>query len=398
MTLKARLSEIARSSDLAAIGFCTADPFPEVEDSLRDAVVSGRSASLGFTFTAPMIATDPRASFPWAETLVVVAYPYLPAAGRPPSCRRGAGRVARFATEDHYVPLLAVLDGLRGVLEEAGFRAAVMFDDNRLVDRAVAVRSGIAWWGKSTMVLTPGTGPWILLGSIVTDADIPYDEPMQRNCGLCEACIPACPTGAIVAPGVLDSRRCLAAMAQSPGSSPVEFRDAMGDRFYGCDDCLTVCPPGERLAVATSTESGGVDLLEILATADRPLRRRFGHFYVPRNEARFLRRNAIVALGNAGGTQFIGVLAGLLGHPDGLLRAHAAWALGRGGGPIAAAALNAARITEHTAEVLAEIDRALVMCRAGGTGSSLSHQCRRDSSDGEDAVVAVSKWRVKPKG
>ena len=361
MTLETRLREIARSVDLAAIGFCSAEPFPEVEQSLLDAVESGRSGSLGFTFRDPTTASDPGSSFPWAESLVVVGHSYLPDAGRPPEATEsGYGRVARFATGDHYIPLRRGLDLLREALVAAGHRAEILCDDNRLVDRAAAVRAGVGWWGKSAMVLAPGVGPWMLLGSIVTDARLSHDEPMRRDCGSCQACMPACPTGAIIAPGVVDARRCLAAIAQSPGSVPIELRQAMQNRFYGCDECLTSCPPGERMAAAAFEDSAGIDLVEVLASADKPLRRRFAHFYVPRNEARFLRRNAIVALGNAATPQFTGVLAGMLGYPDALLRAHAAWALGRSSDPMALGALRAAAVTESDVDVAEEIEQALV--------------------------------------
>jgi len=358
--LEQELRKIARSADLTAIGFCSADAFPEVEESLRRAVDSGRSGSLGFTFRDPTTAADPSSSFPWAESLVVAGHSYLPEAGRPPEpTGSGSGRVARFATDDHYVPLRRGLELLREALVAAGNRAEVLCDDNRLVDRAAAVRAGIGWWGKSAMVLAPGVGPWMLLGSVITDAMLSPDDPMRRDCGSCQACIPACPTGAIVARGVVDARRCLAAIAQSPGSVPIELRTAMQDRFYGCDECLTACPPGERLAAGALEDSGGVDLVEVLASADRPLRRRFAHFYVPRNEARFLRRNAIVALGNAASSEFTGVLAGMLGHPDALLRSHAAWALGRSPDPMARGALRAAVAAERNVDVVQEIELAL---------------------------------------
>jgi epoxyqueuosine reductase len=348
MSIEATLRSIAETAHLSGVGFCSAEPFPEVKEALEAAVDSGRSASLGFTFSDPATATAPQASFPWARSMVVVAHTYLPAAGLPPRSRPGTGRIARFASDDHYVALRSGLDQIRQSLIEAGFQAEVLYDDNRLVDRAAAVRAGIAWWGKSAMVLAPGSGPWMLLGSVVTDAELAPDQAMQRDCGTCDACIPACPTGAIIAPGVLDSRRCLAAISQSRGSIPLEFREAMEDRVYGCDDCLTACPPGERLAA-----------LELLATADRRLRLRFAHFYVPRNQARFLKRNAIVALGNSQSPEYAGVLAGLLGHPDALLRAHAAWALGRVGAPGAALVLQTARGTEAATEVVEEIDLAL---------------------------------------
>lgn len=359
MSIEGTLRDVATAAGLNGIGFCSADPFPEVQANIDAAVESGRSASLAFTFADAATAASPRASYPWARSMVVGTHTYLPGAGDPPPRRAGAGRVARFATEDHYVPLRAGLNLLGAALEATGYRAAVLCDDNRLVDRAAAVRAGVAWWGKSAMALTPGAGPWMLLGSVVTDAQLTPDEPMERDCGTCDACIPACPTGAIIAPGVVDARRCLAAITQSGGTIPLEFRGVMEDRIYGCDDCLAACPPGQRLAAAATIETGAVDLIDLLATADRPLRRRFAHFYIPRNQARFLRRNAIVALGNSMDPDYMGILAGLLGHPDEMLRVHASWAVGRVGGPSAAAILRAARIAEDSRDVVAEIDRAL---------------------------------------
>ena len=139
---------------------------------------------------------------PGRESLVVAAHAYLPASGNPGPASPGTGRVARFATADHYRPLRAGLGALAGVLQAAGHRAEVLCDDSRLVDRAAAVRAGVGWWGKSTMVLAPGHGPWLLLGSVVTDASLPAGRPhgprLRRRA---TACLPACPTGALVAPG-----------------------------------------------------------------------------------------------------------------------------------------------------------------------------------------------------
>jgi epoxyqueuosine reductase len=359
VTIEGRLQEVARDAGVVGLGVCSAEPFPEVEADLRTARAEGRSGSLGFTFTDPATAADPAATAPWARSVVVTAHAYLPDAGDPGPGRPGTGRIARFATEDHYAPLRRALADLSAVLEEAGHRAEIRCDDNRLVDRAVAVRSGIGWWGKSAMVLAPGAGPWMLIGSVLTDAVLEPTAPMVRDCGTCDACIPACPTGAIVAPGVLDARRCLAAVLQSRGNIPRELRIAVGDRWYGCDDCLTACPPGGRLADGATEERGRVDLPRLIATADRPLRERYGHFYVPRNDGRWLRRNAIVALANAPASDSDLVLAGLLGSADSMIRIHAAWGLGRIGGPRALAALRARRRSEGDPEVVEEIDDAI---------------------------------------
>jgi epoxyqueuosine reductase len=178
-------------------------------------------------------------------------------------------------------------------------------------------------------LLVPGAGPWVLLGSVVTDAGLPPTAEMRRSCGTCTACLPACPTGAIVAPGVLDARRCLSAALQTPGWIAVELREAVGDRLYGCDDCLEACPPGDRLLAGAATPGGRVDVYAMLSSDDATLRAAVAHFYVPHNEGRWLRRNALVVLGNTGGPDAVGVLSGYAAHRDPVLRGHAAWALGR---------------------------------------------------------------------
>ena len=366
--LAARLRAIATEAGLAGFGICAADPFPEVREEIERRVAEGSHGGLGFTYAGPDAATDVGSSFPWAVSLVVGAAAYLPPAGSPGPPMPGTGRIARFATEDHYRPLREALSRVAAALAGAGFRAEVLVDDGRLVDRAAAVRAGVGWWGRSTMVLAPGAGPWLLLGSVVTDARLPTGRPMVRDCGTCTACVPACPTGALDVPGRLDARRCLSAIAQSPGVIPAEFRAAMGDRVYGCDDCLEACPPGRRLLEAAAVERGRVDLVEILAADDRTLLRRFSHFYVPRRRARYLRRNALVALGNAGGPAAVPVAAGFAGHPDPLLRAHAVWALGALGGPVALAALAAAAARER--DPLAAAEAAAALEAAPGPGSN----------------------------
>lgn len=367
MDLAAALRAAASRAGLAAVGFASAEPFGETRRALEERRASGLHGGLPFTYSNPTRACDPRASVPWAASLVVAAHAYLPASGSPGPASPGTGRVARFATADHYAPLRAGLAALTGVLEAAGFRAETRCDDSRLVDRAAAVRAGVGWWGKSTMVLAPGHGPWMLLGSVATDAVLPPATPMARDCGRCDACLPACPTGALVAPGVLDARRCLAALAQSAGVIPREWRPTMGDRIYGCDACLEACPPGRRgLAAVGVTGPGRVGLLDLLAADDETLLRRFGHFYLPGRQPRYLRRNALVALGNAGGPGAVECAAGFLGGPDPLLRAHAAWALGRLGSPPARAALAEAGAGEAAPAVVEEIGLAL----AGGAGPS----------------------------
>jgi epoxyqueuosine reductase len=349
------LAEAAARHGVDRLGVTTADPFPEVELELERRTADGSRGGLGFTYTDPHLATHPKAGFAWVDRLVVAGRAYLPDAGSPPPGRPGTGRIARFAVEDAYRPLRAGLEAIAEVLRRHGYSAEVRCDDSRLVDRAAAVRAGIGWWGKNAMVLAPGVGPWMLLGSVLTDASFGLTPEMERDCGTCHACLPACPTGALVAPGVLDARLCLAAWAQAPGVIPRDLRPALDDRLYGCDDCLDACPPGGRLLAGSTEPKGTVDLEWLLAASDAELRATFAHLYLPGRRPRVLRRNALVALGNGGDERHHQVVLGYLGHPDWLLRLHAAWAaavlVGEGALPL----LEAALAREDRSEVIEEI-------------------------------------------
>jgi len=349
------LRRVGEDGGLVGFGVCSIEPFTEVRVEMDRRIDAGLAGRRRFTYTDPRVATDVGRSFSWGQRLVVGSVTYLPAAGHPGPPAADTGRIARFATVDHYRPLRAALSEVAENLVASGYRAEVLADDNRLVDRAAAVRAGVTWWGKSTMALAPKYGPWLLLGSVVTDAMLPESEPMARDCGTCTACIPACPTGALDVEGVLDVTRCISYWAQTPGPIPMEIREAWGDRLYGCDDCLGACPPGGRLAETARSGPGRVDLVDMLARPDDELMSEYSHFYVPRRDARFLRRNALVALGHSGTSRAVTVLAHYLQSNQAVLRSHAAWALGRIGGAVAAAALQRALGIEADPAVRDEI-------------------------------------------
>ncbi len=374
--MKDRLRQIAIDMGCAGFGVTHAEEFAGVAETMHERNRSGRSGRVRFTFKDPDVAADVKKSLPWARSLVTVSWSYLPAAGAPGSPHPGTGRIARFATEDHYVGLRRAAAALQGELVAAGYSADVLVDDDRLVDRAAAVRAGIAWWGKSTMVLDPRNGPWFLIGSVVTDADLEPDTPMRRDCGTCDACIPACPTDAIVAPGVLDANRCLAHWLQTAGVFPHELRVPLGDRIYGCDDCLDACPPGHKRLERVLAGVGRVDLFELLAAEDSALLDRFDHFYIPRRRPRILRRNAILALANSVAAsppdppvrlRALSVLRGYLNGADEQLRLHSAWAIGRIGGDEAEAMLTTRLGVERIPAVRVEIEAALAGLRLTGS-------------------------------
>lgn len=334
-----------KEAGLAAVGIAPATPMEATRRILEERKAAGLSANMQFTYRDPARSTDPGRLLPGAAALVVGAWPY---GGEPSGARPAGGRpkgvVARYASRDHYADLEAALRQLAELLVGAGWQARVVLDDNGLVDRAAAERAGIGWFGKNSNVLLPGQGSWFLLGSVVTDAPLPAGTPVEDGCGTCRRCLSSCPTGALVAPGVLDARKCLAWLLQAPGVFPFEHRAALGGRIYGCDDCQEVCP-ANRLAAKVppldgpggpkaANEQAEVDLLEMLASSDPALLARHGRWYIAQRDPRYLRRNALIALGNVADGQSAEVEATLerfLDGTDDLLRAHAVWAALRAG-------------------------------------------------------------------
>jgi epoxyqueuosine reductase len=265
-------------------------------------------------------------------------------------------------------------------LRASGWRAQVYADDNALVDREAAWRAGIGWFGKNANLLLPKAGSWFVLGAVLTNAPLPAtDEPMADGCGSCQRCLPACPTGAIVSPGVIDARRCLAWVAQRAGSIPIEYRIAMHDRLYGCDDCQTSCPPNvvtDRHAVPVSigrraacdedqqrvppsdcprslaSTGGAVALRAVLEASDEALLKQFGHWYIAGRDPRWIRRNALVAIGNVGSLDDrddVRLVMAAIDGIDELLGEHARWALDR----LVARSTSAATAMATSAETLA---------------------------------------------
>ncbi len=341
----AGLIEYARELGLHRIGVTDASVLDRARTELDRRRTQGLSDTMGFTYRDPQRSTDPRRAVEGAQSIIVAALSYHlddpTESNDPPGL---SARVARYARHDFYTPLRSSLQKIALRLRDDGFRAVVFADENDLVDREVAWRAGLGWFGKNANLLLPGAGSWFVLGSVVTDARLePAARPVPDGCGSCRDCLDDCPTGAIVEPGVIDARRCLAWLVQKPGVFPREYRVALGDRIYGCDDCQESCPPTVRLAgrIGGRVDVAGVgervDLLDILTSSDDHLLSRFGRWYLAERNPRWLRRNALVILGNAA-TEVVderveGVLRHYLEGDDALLRAHALWAASRLGRP-----------------------------------------------------------------
>ena len=356
----AELAGIGRRAGLGAVGVCRAEPFGDVATVLHERKHAGLHGGMQFTYRNPDRSTDPARLVPGAAALVVGALEFSAGSCDRPADGRPYARVAAYARRDYYRPLRIALEAVADALRAEGHRAVVSADENGLVDRAAAHRAGIGWWGKNSNILLPGTGSLVVLGAVVTDAPLVSDdpEPVADGCGSCRQCLDGCPTGAIVAPGTVDARRCLAWLVQADGVFDPDYRVALGDRIYGCDDCSDVCPPNRvrvRLTVrppvaqrtpdelaekppaekpiaekplASAGSGAWVSLLDLLDASDRDLMAGFGRWYIPRRQPRYLRRNALVVLANVGEPSDRGVRAAVdraLSDPDPLIRAHAVW-------------------------------------------------------------------------
>ncbi|MCY3862336.1 MAG: tRNA epoxyqueuosine(34) reductase QueG [bacterium] len=319
---------------LDAVGIAPAEPFESTRATLVERRDQGLHGGMAFTYRNPDRSTDPSRTVGGARSLVVGALGYRNSASPPPD--RAVGRVAAYAQQDHYAKLRDALGQIADMLRDAGHKAVVVADDNALVDREAARRAGLGWYGKNSNILLPGRGSWFVLGSVITTAVLEPSTPVPDQCGPCRRCLDGCPTSAIVAPGVVDARRCLAWLVQADGDFPLEFREVLGNRLYGCDDCQEVCPPN-RMAESDSSGAGEgheegiawVDLVELLKSDDEDLMARYGRWYIPRREPRYVRRNALVALGNSGrgaDPEVIKIVHRYLADSDPMLERHADWA------------------------------------------------------------------------
>ena len=298
-----------------------------------------------------------------------VAHQTEPAAGL-------TGRVARYAwARDYHRALKRRMRELVRRLEsmaDTPVAARWYVDDGPMLDRAAARRAGLGWFGKNGNILSPGWGSWTFLGQLITDLPLEPDAPLAKTCGACVRCIPACPTGAIVAPYVVDNARCISYLTiENRGAIPRELRPLMGDWVFGCDLCQEVCPvnrqarPSTQPVAPAAAVAGNLDLPELLALSEAEFRARFAGTALRRAKWDGMLRNACVALGNRRDPAAVPILRQTLQAAPPLARAHAAWALGRIATPAARESLSAAARAETDPAVQEEIRQALSEAAAG---------------------------------
>jgi epoxyqueuosine reductase len=305
---------------------------------------------------------DPAHWAPWARSVALFADSYDD--GRPCSTDPADAAISRYARgRDYHDVLRDKLQHFKDLLTGSGRPALICVDISPLMEKALAARGGLGWVGKNGNLLRRDSGSFFFLGGLVTDAVWPEDEPAEDLCGTCDLCLSACPTGAIVAPGVVDARRCIAYLTiELKGAIPRALRPALGNRIFGCDDCQEVCPvnaPRTGADPAYASPLPPSTLLELATLDQEGFRQRFRRTPLWRTRWRGLLRNIMVALGNWGSPAAATALREALDHPEPLVRQHAAWGLSRTSSEQAGHWLQQRALAEENEEVQAEIQLCL---------------------------------------
>lgn len=403
--LKADIQAALPELGIDKIGFASAEPFTELKQRLLRHRERGHES--GFEEPDLDKRTDPALSLERPQSLVSIAVAYPSKLSNPPKSEPGAWRgiISRSSWgEDYHKVLRRRMAALEAFIAERvpDARMESMVDTGALVDRAVAERAGIGWSGKNCAIITPEWGSWVYLGELVTNIPFPPDRPIDDQCGDCTICIDACPTGALVGPGQLNSSLCVSFATQSKGFLDDRLMRKIGNRLYGCDTCQIVCPVNKgknwthQPDLQPDADKVKPLLKPLLSMSNRQFRERYGDMAASWRGKKPIQRNAVIALGNFRDESAVPELAALLREderPE--IRGTAAWALGRIGGAEALAALGEAKREETHPEVkerigLAETDiaeRAAEQARAAGTGgaarSERSERSEREKADGE---------------
>ena len=352
--VKAAIRQRATELGFDLCRFTTAAP-PDHNSRFREWLAAGSHGEMAYLSRQVDQRTDLQLVLPAVRSVICLAASYHldsaagsastpPTSGiRPPASDLqppASGQIARYARfTDYHDVLSEPLRNLAALVDQtggAGTRSLWYVDRGPVLERDLAHRAGVGFVGKHTNLISHSLGNWFFLAEILTTAELEPDEPGKNRCGSCVRCLEACPTQAITAPFQLDARRCISYLTiELKGPIPSELRAPIGDRVFGCDDCLAVCPwnrfarEGRLMKSHARADLGRPTLLELLALDEPAFRRRFAGTPILRAKRRGLLRNVAVALGNVGDASALPVLERAAGNPDPLIAEPARWACGQ---------------------------------------------------------------------
>ncbi|MDP7533056.1 MAG: tRNA epoxyqueuosine(34) reductase QueG [SAR202 cluster bacterium] len=369
-SIESKIKRCARDLGFDVVGITSADRFERDELAADSRVRDGLMDGLPwYTEERVLRMNRPRELLEGARSVISMAVSYSGDESPAPSSAL-TGHIARYARGDDYHAVIK--KRLRAFVEQlpdvvgGPVRTRVFVDDGPMNDRAAAERSGVGWFGKSTNILTPSHGSWVFLCQVITDIELDPDQPLKKTCGACDLCMVECPTDAIVAPYVVDNRKCISYLTiELRGPIPRDLRPSIGTWVFGCDVCQDVCPvnlktlPGSQPEFAWRSGFAAPELVPLLELDDEAFSEKFRKSPIKRAKRVGLQRNVCVVLGNIGDQAAVPALTTALANGEPLVRQHAAWALGHIGGEKAFRVLRNAMGMELDSGVISEIKQAL---------------------------------------
>ncbi|HWJ02503.1 MAG TPA: tRNA epoxyqueuosine(34) reductase QueG, partial [Verrucomicrobiae bacterium] len=365
MALKNLIRQKAYELGFDLIGFSEARELTQVREYLTRRVREARATSLEWQNIRERV--EPAAVMSNVRTVITLGMSYNTgpgakgAAGQDP-----AGKISRSAWgRDYHRVMGERLNQLAEFIAAAGGAAKAFVDTGPPVDRALAVEGGLGWAGKNCALINPVFGSWVFLGQLYTDLVLETDRPSPHDCGECELCLRACPTGALQEAYIINPHRCISYLTQMKGFVPVQLRQYMGNNIYGCDTCQNVCPANRsaRLSPANefvpTVEVSAPSLLRLLKLSNREFKQIYGESAAAWRGKTVLQRNCLIALGNLKGREYVPEILGYLKDERPVIRGHAAWALGQIGDTAALEDLERALPMEKDPQVQAEIQAAI---------------------------------------
>ena len=339
-SLKQRIFDKAAELGFCAWGIARANAVPEAGERLREWLAAGNHGEMGWMAARAEQRASPEGLWPEAKSVIALAMSYAPA--NDPLALAEAkdrGRISVYAqgADYHKVVKKALKAMGRWLADEAGCQLKIFVDTAPVMEKPLSAAAGIGWQGKHSNLLNREHGSWLFLGFIYTTLELEPDEPAVAHCGSCTACIDACPTQAIVAPNQVDARRCISYLTiEHAGPIPHQYRRAIGNRIYGCDDCLAVCPWNRFAAAAQANkafapraELVAPALADLLALDDKAFRELFSGSPIKRIGVARMTRNCLIAAGNSGDPALRPAVRRHLASDDPVIADAAKWALER---------------------------------------------------------------------